>query len=148
MFSVLIKRHFGKCVLHNKGLQYERCEYFHPVRKKFRSPHRSLVHSAGFRMKRFGKLQDEQRKTKIKTHPDGAQSKILQNATSRTRNHNAYGQVHLMDKHKLQVCKTPDSRAKGTTEACRRPPERPHGTLRASQAKQQSYSAQQPWRAS
>ena len=67
VFSVLIKRHFGKCVLHNKGLQYERCEYFHPVRKKFRTPHRSLVHSAGFRMERFGKLQDEQRKIKIKS---------------------------------------------------------------------------------
>ena len=40
---------------------------------------------------RFGKLQDEQRKTKIKTHRDGAQSKIPQNATARTCNHNTDG---------------------------------------------------------
>ena len=46
MFSVLIKRYFGKCVLHKKGLQYKKCQYFHPVGKKFRTPHRSLVHSA------------------------------------------------------------------------------------------------------
>ena len=140
MFSVLIKKYFGKYVLHRKGLQYKRCEYFHPVGKNFRTPHRSLVHSAGFGMERFGKLQDEQRKTEIKTHRDGAQSKILQNAIARTRNHNAYGQVHLMDKHKLQVCKTPDSRGKETTGSM--PTKPPQDPLKTSPRNAQSFPSE------
>ena len=40
----------------------------------------------------------------------------VQNATSRTWNHNAYDDTGaFMDKHKVQVCKTPDFRAKGAT---------------------------------